>query len=67
MAILCFDLDGVLCQTICGNYKNSTPIKERVDLVNKLYNDNYIIIDSARGSLTKMDWRDLTKKQLAKW
>jgi len=68
MAIFCLDLDGVLCETIRGNYEQSTPIKERIDIVNKLYdNGDYIIIDTARGSLTRLEWLGLTKQQLKDW
>jgi len=68
MAIFCFDLDGVLCKTEFGNYEKSEPMKDRIELVNKLYNNgDYIIIDTARGSLTRMNWLGLTRKQLETW
>lgn len=68
MAIFCLDLDGVLCDTKFGNYEGATPYQDRIDLVNRLYDNNhYIILDTARGSLTRMNWLDLTRKQLSAW
>jgi len=66
--IYCFDLDNTLCITVDGDYKNSTPIQDRIDRVNKLHSEgNRIIIDTARGSVTGINWFDLTKNQLDSW
>jgi hypothetical protein len=66
--IYCFDLDGTLCTNTGGSYENATPFVERIGVVNKLYDSgNNIIIDTARGSTTGIDWFDLTKKQLEEW
>lgn len=63
----CFDIDGVIC-TNNINYENAIEIKSTVDLINKLYeNDNKIIILTARGSITNIDWLDLTQEQLKEW
>ena len=62
-----FDLDNTLCRTQDGDYKKSLPVKCRIDIVNKLAKDNYIIIDTARGSMTGKKWTRLTKKQLKEW
>lgn len=65
-----FDLDNTLCITSKDNdgkwdYRNSVPLKERIEKVNKLFEDgNYIIIDTARGSSSKTDWYEFTKKQI---
>lgn len=64
----CFDLDGTLCNTIDGDYEKSTPFKERILKVNELYEKgNFIIIETARGSVTGKDFIDLTTEQLKKW
>ena len=42
-------------------------LKSRIDAVNSLYIDHYILIYTARGSTTGIDWRDLTTKQLKDW
>ena len=46
--ILCFDLDGIICKTSKKNYMSARPIKKVINLINKLYFDNYIIIFTAR-------------------
>jgi len=66
--IYCFDLDNTLCSTIGGDYINSSPIKERIEKVNNLYDEgNYIIIETARGSVTKKEWKKFTENQLNGW
>ena len=64
----CFDLDGTLCITSEGNYVEAQPIEKRIQVVNKLYEDgHYIIIDTARGKTTGIDWTNLTVAQLKSW
>jgi hypothetical protein len=66
--IYCFDLDGTLCNNTDGFYEKATPFTERIQKVNLLYDEgHYIIIDTARGSTTGIDWYDVTKKQLDMW
>lgn len=65
-----FDLDNTLCDTRKneeGNwdYVNSLPFQDRIDIVNKLYDEgNYIVIETARGSVSKKNWYEETYKQL---
>ena len=40
----CFDLDNVICNTKSNNYKNATPNKEAIKLVNKLYSNNFKLL-----------------------
>jgi len=62
------DLDNTLCNTINGDYLNSTPIKERIEFINNLKNEgNEITIWTARGSRSGFDYSELTKKQLDEW
>jgi outer membrane protein assembly factor BamB len=66
--IYCFDLDGTLCTNTEGDYEKASPFTERIEVVNKLYSEgNTILIDTARGATTKIDWYDITKKQLEMW
>ena len=66
--IYCFDLDSTLCNTENGDYSTSVPIVDRIREVNKLFDEDHtIIIDTARGSVSKIDWLDITKKQLEGW
>jgi hypothetical protein len=65
--IYCFDLDGTLC-THEKNYEDAKPMKDRIKKVNLLFDEgNIILIDTARGSTTGIDWFDITKKQLDEW
>lgn len=72
----CFDLDNTLCETHNGDYKNSNPINDAINAVNKLYDQgNYIIIFTARmmgkcnGNTSKVyeTIYELTKSQLNLW
>ena len=50
------------------DYTKVVPIKENIEKINKLFNaGNKIIYWTARGSLTGVDWSDMTKQQLDKW
>jgi hydroxymethylpyrimidine pyrophosphatase-like HAD family hydrolase len=64
----CFDLDGTLCTNKNGDYLNSNPFNDRINKVNELYNTgNKIIINTARGYSTGIDWYEITKNQLQEW
>ena len=66
--IYCFDLDNTLCSDTNGEYEKATPFKERIEKVNEMYdNGDTIIIETARGSVTKIDWYEMTKNQLETW
>tara|TARA_R100001594_G_scaffold37501_1_gene67860 strand:- start:2000 stop:2728 length:729 start_codon:yes stop_codon:yes gene_type:complete len=70
----CFDLDGTICNTPLRpddkkpGYLESTPFPFMVEQVNKLFDQgHYIIIMTARGRGSGIDWTDLTKEQLERW
>lgn len=66
--IYCFDLDNTLCKTEKNIYENSIPILERIEIVNKLYDDGHtIIIETARGCSSGKNWWYFTTDQLKKW
>jgi hypothetical protein len=66
--IYCFDLDGTLCTNTNGNYGSAQPFKDRIDKVNQLYKEGHtILIDTARGFTTKIDWYSVTENQLKEW
>tara|TARA_Y100000768_G_C23959955_1_gene674775 strand:- start:127 stop:426 length:300 start_codon:yes stop_codon:yes gene_type:complete len=66
--VYCFDLDGTLCNTDGNNYKDSTPKKERIKIVNTLYEDGHtIIIDTARGCVSGKNYFFFTMEQLKSW
>tara|TARA_R100001244_G_scaffold130601_1_gene102871 strand:+ start:1137 stop:1424 length:288 start_codon:yes stop_codon:yes gene_type:complete len=62
------DIDETICNTPADrNYANATPLKDRIAIINKLYEDNEIIYWTARGTVTGIDWRELTEQQFRKW
>jgi cytidyltransferase-like protein len=64
----CLDLDNTICITPKNEYEKSIIIEKAKNLINKLYdNGNYIIINTARGASSGIDWTDFTKKQLGDW
>ena len=66
--VYCFDLDGTLCNTDGNNYKDSTPKKERIKIVNSLYeNGHTILIDTARVCVSGKNYFFFTMDQLKSW
>jgi hypothetical protein len=70
------DIDGTICISKSGDYKNSAPIEHRIHFINQLYdNGNYIVYFTARGMnssggdplVAKNNWENFTKKQLQNW
>ena len=70
------DIDGTICSDSFGQYEKAEPIKSRIDLVNRLYQEgNRIIFFTARGmgssenniEVAKEKWFDFTKSQLDDW
>jgi hypothetical protein len=72
-----FDIDGTICTKITdGDYSNAEPIKDRIEIVNRLYDEgNIIIFQTARGmgrsgNSQAFAWDffgDATKHQLQNW
>jgi histidinol phosphatase-like enzyme len=49
MTVICFDLDGVLCNQTTGDYEKAIPNQEAIELANQLYDEgNQIIIYTSR-------------------
>lgn len=62
------DIDGVVCKTKNGDYKNATPKKRNIKMINSLHaQGNTIIFFTSRGKLTGMDWSKLTNYQFKMW
>ncbi len=63
------DVDKVLCtQQESTAYDKAEPIYENIAKINKLYDDGHtIIIWTARGSTTGIDWSAITAEQMHKW
>tara|TARA_R110000744_G_scaffold258584_1_gene373860 strand:- start:595 stop:915 length:321 start_codon:yes stop_codon:yes gene_type:complete len=71
-----FDIDNTICYTIGSDYENSKPIKERIEKINKLYNEGHtVIFQTARGMGRSHDnqfaaismFYEFTLKQLNSW
>ena len=66
--IYCFDIDGVLCTNTWGEYELAEPFPESIRRVNELYDEGHtILLYTARGSETGVDWRTVTERQLEEW
>ncbi len=63
------DIDGVIASITEGNdYTQSTPLAENIRHINRLYaQGNYIVLFTARGSETGIDWTELTQQQMDSW
>jgi len=63
------DIDDTICRLQEPlNYESALPIKRAIDKVNKLYAEgHHIVFWTARGTLSGLDWRQLTEKQLLTW
>ena len=75
MTYVC-DIDGTICSNTDGEYGNAKPIQERIDIINKLYDDGHtIFFNTARGMgrtnndvlLSHRLFYFLTKAQLEDW
>ena len=73
--IICFDIDGVICTTKGNNYKNSKPIKQNINCINKLYKDYKIKIFTSRfmgrnkenAKKARAEGLNFTINQLKRW
>jgi uncharacterized HAD superfamily protein len=66
--IYCFDIDGTLCTNTWGEYEQAVPFPDVIERVNALHGDGHrILLFTARGTTTGVDWRELTERQLAAW
>ena len=65
----CFDIDGVIATITPPNqYDLAAPQKETIRLINFLYELGHkIVLFTARGSATGIDWTEATRDQLRAW
>lgn len=62
------DIDNTIAQTPDGDYEQAKPITENIQKINELYErGHHINYWTGRGTITKIDWLPLTKKQLDSW
>ena len=64
-----FDIDGVIAGFRAGlDYDSAPPVEEMVRIINRLYDmGNYIVLFTARGYVTGIDWRPTTEAQMKRW
>jgi len=67
--IIYVDIDDTICKNNNNlDYSDSTPIVERINKINSLYETgNKIVYWTARGTVTGIDWRSVTEKQFDEW
>jgi hypothetical protein len=66
--IYCFDIDGTLCTNTDGDYERAEPFFQVIEQVNRLASEGHkILLYTARGATTSIDWRKLTEEQLRSW
>ncbi len=65
---VCFDLDGTLCNNTFGDYESAQPFGWAIERVNRLSREGHrVLIMTARGSATGIDWEPVTRDQLDRW
>lgn len=66
--IIYVDIDETILMTQNMDYENSQPMYDRIEKINKLYDEgNTIIYWTARGTGSGKDWSDVTKKQFKRF
>ena len=67
--IIFVDIDETICYYENDrNYELAIPHKDRINKINKLYDEgNIIVYWTARGSVTQQNWFEITYKQLNEW
>jgi len=67
------DIDGTICNEVFEpdgkkNYELHQPMPERIEKVNALYDAGHTIkYMTARGAVSKVDYEELTRRQLMSW
>lgn len=64
----CFDIDGVICTNTHGDYEKAEPIPHIIAQINALHRAGHrIVLHTARGTVTGIDWREFTERQMTAW
>ncbi len=63
------DIDDTICTLAESmNYESACPIPRAIEKVNRLYEDGHrVVFWTARGTVSGIDWRELTESQLSSW
>jgi len=71
-----FDIDGTICDTDGSDYENSLPKMERIEKINKLYDEGHTVIMLTARGMGRTDQNeiesyrllyDFTFKQITGW
>lgn len=64
----CIDIDGCICTNTRGKYDEAEPCQLFIMRVNMMFDEgHHIMLFTARGTTTGIDWRDVTVEQLTRW
>ena len=62
------DIDGTICHSTGVDYSSAKPDYSRINKINKLYSQgNTIVYWTARGTMTGINWFQITLTQLQEW
>ena len=63
------DIDETICYYDAErDYNLALPLSDRINIINNLYDEGHeITYYTARGSMTGLNWYEVTKKQLQSW
>lgn len=66
---ICCDIDGVLAaKTPANDYAQAVPMEKNIQLLNALYQQGcHIVLFTARGYQTGLDWKQITLEQMKRW
>jgi hypothetical protein len=67
--IIYIDIDETICRSPDKpEYSTAQPILENIEKANQMYDQgNTIVYWTARGTVTGIDWREVTEKQFVEW
>jgi CMP-N-acetylneuraminic acid synthetase len=67
--VFCFDIDGIMAKIVPNNrYELAEQLPDNIRAINFLYEQGHqILLFTARGSATGIDWTEVTRKQLDRW
>lgn len=65
----CFDIDGTICSMeVNHDYRKARPFIDVIEEINRLYDlGDEIILSTARGNSSGIDWKSFTTKQMQEW
>lgn len=62
------DIDETIFMTQNMDYENSQPFSERIQKINRLYDEGHTIVYwTARGSGSGKDWSEITREQFERY